>query len=235
MQSSIGLFGSGIQSSTAAAASVAGPRLLDDDAMIDAFATARRLRDQAAASRTTTTTPTATTTDDTTNADAQQGSQVPTLSHVLSQTFSAVPNDRAVPTMVMDPPTGYCTICHEEFGLGQPCCILHCAHKFHTRCWQSYFVSQNGWCTCPNCRGPSHVTSHVIHMGPVEFGMVNPVANPDQEMGSVGPPASPAQGEMVPLLPTTSLESNDLDDVSRRPPTEYSTDNHDAFSVIWRP
>ena len=73
-------------------------------------------------------------------------------------------------------------------------------------------------------------------MDPAEFGMVNPVANPDQEMGSVGPPASPAQGEMVPLLPTISLESNDLDDVSRRPPTEYSTDNDDTFSVMpWWP
>ena len=73
-------------------------------------------------------------------------------------------------------------------------------------------------------------------MGPIEFGMVNPVANLDEEMGSAGSPPPPAQGEMVPLLPTTLLDSNDLDDVSRRPPTEYSTDNDDTFSVMpWWP
>ena len=41
--------------------------------------------------------------------------------------------------------------------------------------------------------------------------------------------------DMETLLPTSALENNDLDDVSRRPPTEYS-DNDDTFSVMpWWP
>ncbi len=71
-------------------------------------------------------------------------------------------------------------------------------------------------------------------MDPVEFGMASPTV--DEEAASGTPlPSTSEEIEMVPLLPTSLLDNNDADDVSRRPPTELS-DNDDTFSVMpWWP
>ena len=83
-------------------------------------------------------------------------------------------------------------------------------------------MSNNGWCTCPNCRGPSHVVEHTVHMNPQEFGIHTPDDNDDtQTDSSTQRPAA--------------LEANDDDDVHRRPPTDYETDDERMSVMPWWP
>ena len=71
---------------------------------------------------------------------------------------------------------------------------LACSHQFHSRCWQSYFVANSGWCTCPNCRAPSNVTDHWVHMCPEEFGISTPR---EEEEGPRDPQTDHLEEEMV--------------------------------------
>ena len=91
---------------------------------------------------------------------------------------------------------------------------LVCGHKFHTRCWQNYFVSNSGWCTCPNCRAPSHVTEHWVNMRPEEFGIATPQATtPGTPAAEEAAQAEPGTGSLGSrdAAATASEEENDAD------------------------
>ena len=119
--------------------------------------------------------PTTTATDDT--ASEHTATSNTPLTATLAQAFSSMPQHLTIPLMVLVEPHGACSICCEEFRTGQPTMSLGCGHSFHSKCWQRYFVANSGWCTCPNCRAPSHVASHWVNMCPEEFGIATPLAS----------------------------------------------------------
>jgi len=74
--------------------------------------------------------------------------------------------------------------------------MLACDHRYHTKCWQRYFVANRGWCTCPLWRSPSHVAEHYVPMNPESFGSATPAVSQAPSESGEGPlDHSPAEAQ----------------------------------------